>query len=255
MSAPGGQPRSTDAQHPASTPELRFAGPIVTLHDAARYPDFDAAWLDRGWWLAQGARTHSITGRPGVLMLERGDETWVYRHYHRGGLVAKLCYDEYFWTGAQRSRPVREWHVLDRLTRQGLPAPRPVAARAVRSGAIYRADILTVLLPDTVPLSSRIGELWEDTRLWPAIGAMVAGFHRAGCDHPDLTAHNILVDPARRPYLVDFDNARLRRPGGWQQAGVDRLQRSLRKVALETGTRFDEAAWAALDAAYRSASA
>ncbi len=246
---------SAAAERPPSRPELRVDGPVVTLHDRSSYPDFDIRWLDREWWLAHGARMHSITGRAGVLMLERGDETWVYRHYHRGGLVAKLCYDEYLWTGAQRSRPVREWQVLDRLTRLRLPAPRPVAARAVRSGPIYRADILTVLLPDTVPLSSRLGELWPDAGLWTAIGAMVAGFHRAGCDHPDLTAHNILVDSARRPFLVDFDNARMREPGGWQRAGMERLKRSLRKVSLETGTRFDESAWQALDAAYRSASA
>jgi 3-deoxy-D-manno-octulosonic acid kinase len=246
---------SAHAERPASRPELRVEGAVITLHDRSSYPDFDARWLDRDWWLANGARTHSVTGRAGVLMLERGPETWVYRHYHRGGLVAKLCYDEYLWTGAERSRPVREWHVLDRLTRKGLPAPRPVAARAVRSGPIYRADILTVLLPDTVPLSSRLGELWGDKRLWSAIGAMVAGFHRAGCDHPDLTAHNILVDSGRRPFLVDFDNARMRRPGGWQRSGMERLKRSLRKVSLETGTSFDATAWEALEGAYRSASA
>jgi 3-deoxy-D-manno-octulosonic acid kinase len=188
-------------------------------------------------------------------MLDRGNETWVYRHYHRGGLMARVWYDEYLWTGAERSRPIREWHVLDRLTRQGLPAPRPVASRAVRSGPIYRADIVTVLLPDTVPLSSRLGRLWRDPELWPAIGAMVAGFHRAGCDHPDLTAHNILIDSGHRPFLVDFDNAHIRQAGAWQGQGMDRLQRSLRKVSLETGTQFDETAWALLLAAYRSASA
>ena len=238
-----------------SAPELRNVGSAVTLHDRERYPDFDAEWFDRDWWAAHGARTHSITGRAGVLMLERGAETWVYRHYHRGGLVARLCYDEYLWTGAERSRPVREWRVLDGLTREGLPAPRPVAARAVRSGLIYRADILTVLLPDTVPLSSRIGDLWHDAALWAAIGAMVAGFHRAGCDHPDLTAHNILIDSNRQPFLVDFDNAHMRRPGAWQQAGMDRLQRSLRKVSLEAGTQFELSAWETLVDAYRSASA
>ena len=31
---------------------------------------------------------------------------------------------------------------------------------------------------------------------------------------------------------------------------VDRLQRSLRKVALETGTEFDAAAWAEVEAGY-----
>jgi 3-deoxy-D-manno-octulosonic acid kinase len=231
---------------------LRVDGASVTIHDPARYPDFDPCWFDRDWWAARGARSHSITGRAGVLMLDRGEETWVYRHYHRGGLVARLFYDAYLWTGAERARPVREWRVLETLAGESLPSPRPVAARAVRSGPIYRADILTVLLPDTVPLSSLLGQLWQDADLWQAIGRMVARFHAAGCDHPDLTAHNILVDSARRPFLVDFDNARLKAAGPWQRAGVLRLKRSLHKVSLETGTRFSESAWQTLHAAYEA---
>jgi 3-deoxy-D-manno-octulosonic acid kinase len=140
-----------------SQPELRVEGDTLTIHDPGAYPDFSSRWLDRDWWAAEGARTHSITGRAGVLMLDRDHETWVYRHYHRGGLVAHLVYDQYIWTGAEDTRPVREWRLLDALAAKGLPAPRPVAARAVRSGIIYRADILTVLLPDTVPLSSLLG--------------------------------------------------------------------------------------------------
>jgi 3-deoxy-D-manno-octulosonic acid kinase len=233
-----------------SRAEIRARGNTITIHDPARSPDFSERWFDRDWWTAQGARSHSITGRAGVLMLDRGEETWVYRHYHRGGLVSHLSYDQYVWTGVERSRPVREWRLLEALSTQSLPAPRPVAARAVRTGPIYRADILTVLLPDTVPLSSLLGEVWDDADLWAAIGAMVAGFHRAGCDHPDLTAHNILVDSQRRPYLVDFDNARFRSAGAWMQAGIARLKRSLNKVSHETGTQFSEPAWQQLVAAY-----
>jgi len=233
-----------------SVADVITAGRTTTIHDPARYPDFDPRWFERDWWEAEGARSHSITGRAGVLMLDRGDETWVYRHYHRGGLVAKLVYDQYLWTGAENSRPLREWRVLEHLSTLALPSPRPVAARAVQSGLIYRADILTVLLPDTVPLSSLLGTLWDDKGLWQRIGAMVAGFHNAGCDHPDLTAHNILLNSAREPFLVDFDNARLKPPGGWREAGVARLQRSLRKVSVETGTTFSEAAWGELVKAY-----
>lgn len=234
--------------------EINRSGAVTTIHDSARYPDFDARWFDRDWWQAEGARQHSITGRAGVLMLDRGDETWVCRHYHRGGLIAHLSYDSYVWTGVERTRPVREWRLLDALSARSLPAPRPVAARAVCKGFSYRADILTVLLPDTVPLSSQLGEVWTDMDLWQAIGTMLAGFHAAGCDHPDLTAHNILVDSARRPYLVDFDNARLRSSGGtWMQAGIDRLKRSLHKVSGETGTGFSAPAWKALLAAYLAA--
>jgi len=231
--------------------EIRKTGGTLTIHDPERRPDFDPGWLDRDWWAAEGAHTHGITGRAeGVLMLERPGETWVYRHYHRGGLVSRLVYDRYVWTGAARCRPFREWRLLDALSALALPAPEPVAARAVVSGAVYRADIVTVLLPDTVPLSSLLGDVWDDAALWGAIGQMVAGFHRAGCDHPDLTAHNILVDSSRRPFLVDFDNARLRSAGGWMQAGIARLRRSLNKVSHEAGTAFSEPAWQRLVAAY-----
>jgi 3-deoxy-D-manno-octulosonic acid kinase len=236
-------------------PQTRIENAEITIHDPDRYPDFDAEWFDRDWWKAQGARTHSITGRGSVLMLDRGHETWVYRHYHRGGLVARLVYDEYFWTGAERTRPIREWRLLGALAGRELPAPRPVAARAVRSGLIYRADILTVLLPDTQPLSSMLGDVWQDSALWSRIGTMLAGFHRAGCDHPDLTAHNVLVDAGRRPFLVDFDNASLKPAGDWSGAGVARFRRSLMKVSHETGTEFDETAWTTLVAAYSDASA
>ena len=182
------------------------------------------------------------------------DETWVYRHYHRGGLVSRLIYDQYHWVGVERTRPVREWRLLTAINKLGLPAPQPVAARAVRSGSIYRADILTVLLPDTQPLSSMLSDAWQDSSLWIAIGTMLAGFHQAGCDHPDLTAHNVLVDSARRPFLVDFDNATLKPAGNWARSGVARFKRSLRKVSLETGTEFNDAAWQTMLEAYSEAS-
>ena len=60
---------------------------------------------------------------------------------------------------------------------------------------------------------------------------MVRAMHEHGVDHPDLTAHNILLDARGRLFLVDFDNAHLKPPGPWRRAGVERLKRSLRKVA------------------------
>lgn len=238
-----------------SAPVIQRIGDTISIHDSSRYPNFESVWFDRAWWRKEGARTHSTTGRGSVLMLDRDDETWVYRHYHRGGFVSRLIYDQYLWTGAEQSRPVREWRLLDSLCAVGLPAPRPVAARAVKTGLFYRADIVTVLLPGTEPLSSMLGDVWQDRALWAAIGGMLAGFHRAGCDHPDLTAHNILVNSQRQPFLVDFDNARLRPAGRWAGAGMARFERSLRKVSLETGTQFDAAAWAAVLAAYSGESA
>jgi len=61
-------------------PLVRHDGDTISIHDPQRYPNFDGVWFERDWWLAEGARTHSITGRGSVLMLDRGGETWVYRH-------------------------------------------------------------------------------------------------------------------------------------------------------------------------------
>jgi 3-deoxy-D-manno-octulosonic acid kinase len=188
-----------------------------------------------------------------VLMLPVESETWVLRHYHRGGLVAKLVYDHYLWLARERTRAFREWRLLAQLYAGGLPVPRPIAARAVRHGLLYRADIVTALIPDTQPLSSHLrdGEIAREQ--WVEIGRMVRRFHDRGVDHPDLTAHNILLGQGRDVFLVDFDNARIKPPGPWQAGGVARLQRSLRKVALEFGTEFHETGWNVLLDAYRSA--
>src|SRR5690606_4980321 len=77
-------------------------------------------------------------------------------------------------------------------------------------------------------------------------------FHDHGVHHPDLTAHNILLDSSGRTFLVDFDNAKIRAPGPWREAGLARLGRSLREVALETGGEFAERGWRELEAGYRA---
>ena len=80
---------------------------------------------------------------------------------------------------------------------------------------------------------------------------MIRAVHDHGVDHPDLTAHNVLLDDAGNTFLVDFDNARdqAARQNG-SASGIERFNRSLRKVALETGTEFDAAAWREVEAGY-----
>ena len=65
------------------------------------------------------------------------------RHYRRGGAVARLSGDAYLWTGAGRTRSFAEWRLLRQLRRWDLPVPRPIAARYVRQGLAYRADLIT----------------------------------------------------------------------------------------------------------------
>lgn len=231
--------------------EIHTDGSEAVLYDARRMGPFDPAWFDAATWRERGAAIHSSTGRGSVLLLEHGAETWVLRHYHRGGVVANFTFDHYLWLGLQRNRAFREWRVLAELYAGGLPVPEPLAARVTRSGILYQADLLTRYLPGTRSLSAYLDEGDLESSRWRTIGAMLRSFHDRGVDHPDLTAHNILLDGQGRTFLVDFDNALLKSPGDWRERGLARLQRSLRKVALETGTEFDPNAWRELEDSYR----
>ncbi len=207
-------------------------------------------WFDASEWQRAGAVALETTGRGEVLIVAHGSDKWVLRHYHRGGLVARFIEDHYLWLGLERTRAFREWRLLRGLRAAGLPVPMPVAAHVYRTGAIYTADIITSYLPNTRKLSWFIAQGQVPAQCWHKIGGVVRSVHDRGVDHPDVTAHNILVDDRGDVFLVDFDNARSKPPGDWQRFGLERLQRSLRKVALETGTAFDAEAWLELKRGY-----
>lgn len=201
---------------------------------------------------ARGSSGFAERGRTQVVFVAAPGGQWAVRHYRRGGLYGRLVPDLYAFAGAERTRCWREWRMLARLHELGLPVPRPVAAAWQRAGPWYRADLVTVRIPAALPLSSRLlaGEAID----WAGIGAMVWRFHAAGANHADLNAHNILLDAAGAPWLLDFDKARFSPQGFWEQHNLARLQRSLRKIAGEPGAPpFDAAGWDALAAGYAEA--
>jgi 3-deoxy-D-manno-octulosonic acid kinase len=230
-------------------------GRHLMLAEAERAEAPIVGWFTAEEWRRAGAVALETSGRGEVLIVAHGQETWVLRHYRRGGAVAKLIDDHYLWLGADRARSFREWRLLRKLRAAGLPVPKPVAAHVYRTGVIYTADIITAYLPNTRKLSWFIGQGRAPADCWRRIGAMLRAVHDRGVDHPDLTAHNILLDDKGSSFLVDFDNAQERAPGEWRRLGIERFNRSLRKVALETGTEFDAAAWAEVEAGYRELAA
>jgi 3-deoxy-D-manno-octulosonic acid kinase len=184
--------------------------------------------------------------------LDAGGLQLVRKHYHRGGLVARLVHDRYLWLGEARVRAFAEFRLLARLHAAGLPVPRPLAARYRREGLSYRCDLVTERIEGAVPLSERLRADALELAVWAAIGRTLRELHRARVDHADLNAHNILLDAGGRVSLVDFDRSRLRGIDGGGARNLARLERSLRKVAqaLPDG-RFTDAAWNALLAGYR----
>lgn len=199
------------------------------IYDAARCSAVQAA----AWFGLHASAGRVDGGRGGVRYVPGENGRTVIRHYHRGGLVARLMGDRFLYSGEQRTRPMREFHVLASAHALGLPVPRPVAAQFRRDGLFYRADLATSAIEPARTLASLVAHREVADFDWPALGRTIRRFHDAGVWHADLNAHNVLRDDAGTFWLLDFDRgwlapARER----WRRANLARLERSLRKVGL-----------------------
>ncbi len=213
--------------------------------DHPRAQDFDANLL-----ASAGRIEGSARGRGSVWFVATpGGGTWVLRHFRRGGLVARVLSDSYLWRGEHATRAFAELELLAALEVLGLPAVRPVAARYLRAGLGYRADLLTVAVAGARPLAALLAQGLE-AALWARIGATIRAFHDAGVCHADLNAHNVLIDGASAVWLVDFDRGSRRAPGAWRAANLARLRRSLDKLTAGAPASFGAGQWAALLAGY-----
>ena len=201
-------------------------------------------------------------GRAGALFFELDGEALVLRRYRRGGLARHLTADRYLSLGPSRSRPVREFELLLALEGLGLPVPRAHAARVTRRGPFESGALVTHRLPgETLAerLATAKAERAERAVPWEAIGRCLARFHAAGAVHADLNAHNLMVagDPdapdGASVALIDFDRGRLL-PGPVPRrralASVDRLERSVAKLAAAGGRSPERAGVRALRAAW-----
>lgn len=216
--------------------------------EAIRPEIFDPAWLAR-----QGVLRGAALGRGQSHFLELEGRALVLRQFRRGGLVGRVIADAYLRLGARRSRPYREFRLLEWMHAEGLSVPRPVAARYAPSGLIYRAQLITERIPDAVPLADRLRDGVLAPEVWRAIGGTVRQMHRLGVDHVDLNCRNILLDAAAGVWLIDFDRCRRRADGGWTAANLARLRRSLVKEAGRRAVHFDaERDWTAFLDGYQA---
>jgi 3-deoxy-D-manno-octulosonic acid kinase len=227
------------------------------LYDASRLSKPDELLFSRSHWASLGALEEIAGGRSSIALLNvaaapdvlvgssSAGSRWVLRHYRRGGLIAKLSQDSYLWSGAARTRSFAEWRLLAELRRRGLPVPAPIAAHYVRGLFTYRADLITELLPGTRTLTDSITGHDLSEAAWRAVGKTIGAFHREGVHHADLNANNILLaDNGADVYVLDFDRGRIEARGGWEDAVLARLRRSLDKIkGQRADVRFGEQQW------------
>lgn len=226
------------------------------LYDKAIINQISAERFTAEGWLHAEVLTGSLrsAGRGNTMFVGNVPRQFVLRHYRRGGLLGKLVRDTYVFSGEDLTRSFMEWRLLDKLAANNMNVPRPAAARFVRRGTFYTADIITVRIPDVVSLSEYIAAEDRDEAFWQALGAAIWKFHEAGVYHADMNAYNVQVDKDGDIWMLDFDKGALKPPGPWQQETLSRLHRSLKKVLdLDPKLHFRATNWEQLLQGYFNA--
>jgi|SRR5580692_2056633 len=212
----------------------------------------EAGLFDPEFWRSRGELSPTQGGRGSSWFIASGERRWVLRHFRRGGFIARVSRDLYVWTGEAQVRAFVEWRLLEAMTHGGLPVPKPIAAEYRRMGSFYRCDLITERIADAQPLSGVLELDALSEAAWRAVGAAIARLHRAGVDHADLNAHNILISANGAVSVIDFDRGRLRGPGPWTERNLQRLQRSLIKISRGWPPgRYSAGTWEWFMAGYR----
>lgn len=198
-------------------------------------------------------RLKTAEGRGEVIFYEHQAIKLVLKHYHRGGLVAKLNNDRYLGLRLGYTRSFKEWRLLSKLQTLGLSAPVPVAASVIKKGPFYRADLVTKEIANISTLADLLFENALDQKIWQGIGSCIRRFHDYDVYHADLNARNILVSN-NDIHLIDFDKGAIRYLGDtWKASNLTRLKRSLLKFEAKTDKfHFAEGDWRWLLAGYGS---
>jgi 3-deoxy-D-manno-octulosonic acid kinase len=146
--------------------------------------------------------------------------------------------------GEHNTRSFKEWRLLKDMVKKQLPVPTPVAARYVRDGICYRADIITREIPDIESLSDKLLGNSMTEQLWENIGECIAKFHNHGVFHMDLNVENIQIDQNNQVFLLDFDKGKVSEPlRRLSDSNLMRLKRSIAKVTQLKQLAFPSSGW------------
>ncbi len=216
----------------------------AVIHDAGLLDAPDVEYFSKNFWLEREALNGEAVGRGSAWFIEAPCGSVVLRHYLRGGWAAAFSRQAYFFTGVEKSRPFREYHVLSEMYAKGLPVPRPVAALCQHHGVVSTGAIMTLRIPSARTLADVLAGGYDSEDVWRNIGRCLRRFHDAGAWHADLNARNILLDETLQVFLIDFDRARFNPASPVNGEGnLKRLKRSLVKLWPAHRTTAMEPAW------------
>lgn len=194
--------------------------------------------FDPEYWQTQQRILGSAKGRGTTWFVQTETVAAALRHYRRGGLFGKLVKDQYWFTRWEQTRCYQEFQLLHTLIKAGVNVPRPIAARAVKTGPYYRADLLSEKVASARDLVAILKEGPLPTEMYQKIGCEIRKMHDAQVNHTDLNIHNILIDSADKVWIIDFDKCHIQQGDDWKQSNYDRLGRSFEKEVKRAGIHY-----------------
>lgn len=194
--------------------------------------------FDAEFWQNAGKVIGSAQGRGTTWFVQTETIEAALRHYRRGGLFGKLVEDSYLFSSWEKTRGYQEFQLLNTLIEAGVNVPRPIAARAVKSGLAYKADLLSEKIPNARDLVSILMESPLPAEMYQKIGLEIRKMHDAQVNHTDLNIHNILIDEHDKVWIIDFDKCFQQSGNGWKQSNLDRLKRSFEKEVGKCGIHW-----------------
>lgn len=206
--------------------------------------------IKAGWDAKETAK-----GRGQAWFLTEAEKgfAWVLRHYQRGGLFGKLIKNNYLYTGINKTRPVREFELTQKIFNAGLPTAKPVAAKVQRNGMFYQGWLVTETIPGVIPLSALLVERQLTVGEWRNVADTIEQLHSFGAYHSDLNAHNILIQlPAFKTFVIDWDKGAYlpESKDDWIPKNLARLNRSFSKIATKENAQWQESDWQTFEKAY-----
>jgi len=197
--------------------------------------------------LRQAARRHTqhrlFAGRaPVVLLPITTTHELVVRPCVHGGLWGKFARDLYTNT----NRALKEIERSSLLTSKKIPTPLIQAALFYPAGSLWRIDIVTSYIPNSLDLASFISTRPSSPARSRAFSSIRKLFHKCrqnGILHPDCNARNILLTQSpSHAWLLDVDAIQVepQNPSQVDIANRNRLLRSLLKLAKLGALGFSE---------------
>ncbi|MFN3018092.1 3-deoxy-D-manno-octulosonic acid kinase [Vibrio coralliilyticus] len=206
--------------------------------------------FDAEFWQNAGKVIGSAQGRGTTWFVQTETIEAALRHYRRGGLFGKLVEDSYLFSSWEKTRSYQEFQLLNTLIEAGVNVPRPIAARAVKSGLTYKADLLSEKIPNARDLVSILMESPLPAEMYQKIGLEIRKMHDAQVNHTDLNIHNILIDEQDKVWVIDFDKCFQQSGNAWKQSNLDRLKRSFEKEVGKSRIRSGNQEFIELKASY-----